>query len=367
MTRLIFAEELTQIVAVLMAEGYTVIGPKDKKLALNLEKLSSPDELALGFVSEEKEGYYRLKPAKTLAIDAAKPMNSPKYYTEKANQLLYTASQVNNQWEFKTAVVEPEPIAFFGLNACDVASLYILDLTFKQEFKDPVYEKNRQAVQFVVGVNCTHPGNNCFCSTYNTGPRLTYPYDLGLTCLGETYLVEAGSQKGKEVLAKLKSEPASQAHLQQKETLLEKAKKQMSKAFNLKKACQVLADNYEHPYWDEPSERCLSCANCINVCPTCYCYQIYRRANLSADEVAVFRSLDACHHLEFAAVHGGNFRPRRVDRLRHWVNHKIFWTIEQYGVPGCVGCGRCITWCPTAIDITEPVFRLGGREVKIAA
>lgn len=367
MTGLIYLEGLYELIELLRQEGYEVIAPQNKGLATNYERLSSPDDLAVGFVSEEEEGYYRLKTAPTIALDAAKPMNSPKYYTEKARQLLYTASRQNGSWEFQEPEVKAEKLAFFGLNACDVASIYILDLTFKQQYSDPLYDKNRAAVQFIVGVNCTHPGHNCFCTTYNTGPALTYPYDVGLTCLGDEYLVESGSQKGEQVLAHLKMRPAAETHLQQKEKLLQKSRMQMPKAFDLKKGCQLLAENYEHPYWEEPSERCLSCANCINVCPTCYCYRIYSRPNITGEKVSVYRSLDACHHLEFAAVHGGNFRPKRVDRLRHWVNHKIFWTIEQYGKPGCVGCGRCITWCPTAIDITEPVFRLGGREVKIAS
>lgn len=367
MAKLIDVDALLDLIELLMQEGYTVIGPRDKKLALNYEPLNSPADLAIGFVSEEKEGYYRLKTAKTIALDAAKPMNSPKYYTEKARQLLYTAAKQDNKWEFKEPEVKQEKVAFFGLNACDVASIYVLDLTFSQQFQDPLYQTNRAAVQFIVGVNCTNPGHNCFCSTYNTGPELTYPYDIGLTCLNNEYLVETGSEKGQQILAKLTTRPASNIHLEQKQKLINKAKMQMTKAFNLQKGCQILAENYEHPYWNELSARCLSCANCINVCPTCYCYRIYERANISGTSVNIFRSLDACQHLEFAGVHGGNFRPKRVDRIRHWVNHKIFWTIEQHGTAGCVGCGRCITWCPTAIDITEPVLRLGGSEVKLAA
>ncbi len=141
----------------------------------------------------------------------------------------------------------------------------------------------------------------------------------------------------------------------------------MSKAFDLKKGLRALNDNYDHPYWEEPADRCLSCGNCINVCPTCFCYRTTEESTVDQAVTARTRQWDACQNKDFAAVHGGNFRPERVDRIRQWVYHKINWSIEQYGVSGCVGCGRCVTWCPTAIDITEPVWRLGGKDIGFRA
>lgn len=348
-------------------EDHQVIGPVEQKWAVNLAPVSSASALATGVGAEEKRASYRLtrEPGNS-DLSGARPMNSPKSFNFLSREPLLTAERINGETRFETPAIETRKKAFFGLHSCDIAGLFVMDRTFSKRYGDPAYDSRRENT-LVIGVGCSKPGANCFCSTFDTGPDLKSGFDIGLTWLGDKYLVEVATEAGERIVSALPKEPAGPDAMRERDKKTADARRSMTKAFDLKKALTVLNDNYDHPYWNEPSERCLSCGNCINVCPTCYCYRVVDETSLDGKTATRTRVWDACQHLEFSAVHGGNFRPERVDRIRQWVNHKINWTIEQYGVSGCVGCGRCITWCPTAIDITEPVWRLGGKHIGLAA
>jgi len=347
-------------------QGYDVIAPVKQEWAVNLAKIDSSADLALGWKSDEHPGRYRLRRAAT-GLEGARPMTSPKWFTHRPIETLSNARRdENGDWQYETPMAPTVKQAFFGVRACDVSGMLVMDRTFNRQFHDAQYDAARRN-NIIIGISCFDPGNNCFCSTFNTGPELKDGFDIGLSDFNDKYLIEVATDAGAKIIAGVDVKPAGRRLLEIKEERTAAARRRMARAFDLQKAVKVLNANYDHPYWQEPSARCLSCANCINVCPTCYCYQIDDKSNLAQTETSRERRWDACQNLEFAAVHGGNFRPKRVDRIRQWCNHKLNWTIEQYGCAGCVGCGRCITWCPTAIDITEPVWRLGGRAMKLAA
>ena len=123
---------------------------------------------------------------------------------------------------------------------------------------------------------------------------------------------------------------------------------------------ELLYKNLEHPRWDDVAERCLSCTNCTMVCPTCFCHSIEDVPDLDSQRSERVRLWDSCFNFDHAHTAGGNMRPDIRSRYRQWLTHKLASWIDQYGVSGCVGCGRCITWCPVAIDITEEVAAIRG-------
>ena len=126
---------------------------------------------------------------------------------------------------------------------------------------------------------------------------------------------------------------------------------------------ELLYANAESPIWDAVAERCLSCTNCTAVCPTCFCTSVEDVTDLSGDVAGRERVWDSCFNADFSYIHGGTVRGSTRSRYRQWMTHKLGSWIDQFGMSGCVGCGRCITWCPAAIDITEEAAALRAAAV----
>lgn len=255
-------------------DDYNVIGPIREKLAVKYGPIESAADLAYGVTSKEDRGSYKLEDMGKHRLGNARPINSPKRFTHKPEEVLYETSRTQQgNIKYTNQPTRIEKQAFFGLKPCDVNAMNVMDLTFNKNFHDPAYDRNRRK-NIIIALNCLEPGENCFCATFDTGPTLKSGFDLCLTELDSGYLVEVGSKVGAQIIGDADLKPASQDMVEVKEERAHKARHDMSKAFDLSKAVQALNENYDHPYWEQPSERCLSCANCINVCPTCYCYQI---------------------------------------------------------------------------------------------
>ncbi len=124
----------------------------------------------------------------------------------------------------------------------------------------------------------------------------------------------------------------------------------------------LLLNNLEHPRWAEVAERCLSCANCTMVCPTCFCASVEEVSDLSGDNVRRERAWDSCFTMEHSYTNTGTVRKTTASRYRQWLTHKLATWSDQFGTSGCVGCGRCVTWCPVAIDLTEEVAAIRGDQ-----
>jgi ferredoxin len=207
-------------------------------------------------------------------------------------------------------------------------------------------------------MHCTAYGSNCFCTTVGTGPRAETGYDLALTEVEDGFLVETGTEEGRRIVEGLPVQPASPEEVALGEGAIGRVASEMPKRFDRETVARDLWADPDHPYWTEVAARCLGCTNCTMVCPTCFCYTTSDRTDLTDGAMTRERTWDSCFSLEFALVHGGNFRPGLRERYRHWVTHKLSTWVDQFGVLGCVGCGRCITWCPTKIDISETVQRI---------
>jgi ferredoxin len=122
----------------------------------------------------------------------------------------------------------------------------------------------------------------------------------------------------------------------------------------------LLYQNFEHPRWDEIAARCLSCGNCTMVCPTCFCTNVEDVSDVTGHRAERWRRWDSCFTMSFSYIHGGSVRTSAKARFRQWMTHKLASWIDQFGTTGCVGCGRCIAWCPVGIDLTEEAQALRG-------
>jgi sulfhydrogenase subunit beta (sulfur reductase) len=265
------------------------------------------------------------------------------------------------------AGAEP-PYAFLGVRACDLAAVQVQDRVFiKGPYREPLYQARRETA-FVVAVNCTRSGGTCFCASLGTGPKATAGFDLALTEILEDgrhfFVGEVGSRRGAEVLGALRHRPATAQEVAGAEQLLAGAASSQTRALITAGLKDFLYNNYENPHWDEVAKRCLTCGNCAVTCPTCFCHSYRDSLSVTGEVAERRRHWEVCFSVEHSYLHGGAIRPSPRSRYRQWLTHKLAAWLDQFGCLGCVGCGRCITWCPVGIDLTQEVRSLQAAAVS---
>jgi ferredoxin len=353
-------QDLAALFAALQARGYTVVGPTLRDGAIVLDELTGVDDLPAGWRSVQEGGIYRLERRDDGALfaDVVGP-HSWKKFLLPSELLLWKASRATGTLEILPVAHEVPRLAFLGVRPCDVAAIRIQDRIFCEgPFADDDYA-TRRAAAFIVAVNCTAPGHTCFCASVNTGPAAAAGFDLALTELRDgdrhLFLVEAGSPAGEELCADLPLRPAIAEEVALRDRLLAQATAQMGRTLDTTGLPDLLYRNLEHAQWDDVAARCLTCGNCSLVCPTCFCTTIEDVTDLTGQEAARWRKQDTCFSVGFSHVYGGSIRATAKARYRQWLTHKLAGWVEQFGMLGCVGCGRCITWCPVGIDLTAEV------------
>ncbi len=349
---------LQNLFQLLADEEYQLIGPRISDQAIVYDRIHSPDELPIGWTDEQEAGRYRLKRRNdSHYFGFVVGPHSWKAHLHVPVQKLWEAQRDGPSFEVRLHNDSPPKMAFIGVRACELRAIAIQDRVFLQgTFIDSHYQSRRKNL-FIVAVNCTEPGGTCFCTSMNAGPRAEQGFDLALTELVDknrhVFLVEAGSARGQALLERLPHRPASEADRQLARTLLEKAAQRMGRQMETEGLKERLYENLEHPRWQHVAQRCLSCANCTMVCPTCFCTTVEDVTDLTGETALRIRKWDSCFTSDFSYIHGGSIRSSTSARYRQWMTHKLAGWQDQFGTLGCVGCGRCITWCPVGIDITE--------------
>jgi ferredoxin len=197
-----------------------------------------------------------------------------------------------------------------------------------------------------------------------TGPRCASGFDLALTELDDMFVFEVGSELGAQMLAGADWRPAGAFELSLARRALSDAEGKMGRTMETRDLPDLLYENLDHPRWAQVAERCLACANCTLVCPTCFCVDVQDVSDLRGERADRVRVWDSCYNREFSYVFGGHLRPNTRARYRQWLTHKLASWIDQFGTLGCVGCGRCITWCPVGIDLTEELAAIRGERMS---
>jgi sulfhydrogenase subunit beta (sulfur reductase) len=345
-----------QLIFVLREMGYCVVGPKIEQNAITYAELESADELPIGWSDVQEPGRYRLRQngsesyfAYNLGPQAWKQFLFPPRLT------VATADRCQSGWRMDVPETAIPRYAFLGVRACELAAIAIQDRVFMEgDYIDPIYRDRREAA-FIIAVQCTQAASTCFCTSMGTGPCCFAGFDLALTEIEDGFVVETGSVAGAAVLAKLDHQPASTFHSNAASLERQKAVDQISKHMDTDGIRDLLMNNLEHPRWDVVDERCLSCTNCTMVCPTCFCSTVSEVTDLQGDHVERERTWDSCFNLDFSYIAGGPVRNDIRSRYRQWLTHKLASWHDQFNSSGCVGCGRCIAWCPVGIDLTEEV------------
>lgn len=345
---------------ILREKGYKIIGPTIKERVIVYEELESVEDMPIGWTDEQDAAEYRIKKRKDKALFGyvVGPQSWKKFLFPPKLKLL---SLEKNGKSFKIHENKDkiDKFAFIGVRGCEVSAIFIQDKIFKDgEYIDPYYKKIRDNI-LIIAVNCTDPKGTCFCTSMNTGPKVKKGFDLSLTEIIDDkkhhFTIEPGSDKGEEILNKLSAKEADKSTIDTVEKMMKNASKKMGRKMDTSGLRELLNENLEHPQWDDVAKRCLTCANCTMVCPTCFCTTVEDITDLTGDNAERWRRWDSCFTLEYSKVAGGNFRTSPKARYRQWITHKLASWIDQFGTSGCVGCGRCITWCPVGIDITKEV------------
>jgi ferredoxin len=361
-SRIVDTAQFDALIPLLAEHGYTVIGPTVHEGVIVLDEIGSSQDLPIGRTETSEAGRYELTGRDDGAyFGYTVGPRTLKTYLFPPNQTVLTIEHAETGLVFRPEPIEPTRFAFVGVRACELAAIEIQDRVFVGNgYSDPHYQEARKR-SFTVGVNCSVAGATCFCSSMGTGPRCTSGYDLVVTEIIEAdlheFVVRSGTEAGEDIVQLLGGRATTAADSLRVDAIIADTEAHMGRTFPEAEAYDILTKNLESPIWDSIAERCLSCANCTLVCPTCFCSTVDDITDLEGT-AARTRSWDSCFGLDFTNLHGHSVRSSTGSRYRQWMTHKLAYWYDQFGSSGCVGCGRCITWCPVGIDITAEIVNL---------
>jgi sulfhydrogenase subunit beta (sulfur reductase) len=356
-TVMLRCDGLQALVDGLTARAYQVLGPTVRDGAIVYDSIARIHDLPAGWTDRQEAGRYNLERRDDGALFGfAVGPQSWKRFLHPPVETVLTSRNGEDGIAFATEARKSPKLAFLGVRACEIHAIAIQDRVFcKGPYPDVAYEGRRRDA-FIIAVNCGQAGATCFCVSMQTGPKADSGFDLALTELlddgNHEFLVEVGSEAGAQLIEQIPHYQASDAQVVAAEAVVMRTKSQMGRSLETAGIKELLLHNLNHPRWDDVAERCLTCGNCTLVCPTCFCTTIEDHSDLAGALAERVRRWDSCFTMDFSYIHGGSVRKTARSRYRQWMTHKLASWIDQFGTSGCVGCGRCITWCPVGIDIT---------------
>ncbi len=310
-----------------LVKEYKFYAPTKVKGNISFKKISNSEEIELDFLNS------KVPPKDVL-------------FPQKETIFEY-------RYEGKDVIIEErkdleDKILIFGVRPCDAYSFKLLEDFFASgDFQDDVFLKKRENAT-IVGIGCNNPRQSCFCTSVGGHPFQKESTDVFLSDLGDNYLVEAISEKGKNLVKKLSwLTVAKKADIDKSKELAKQAEDSFTTKFNFDLVTKVLDENFEHPVWQEISESCIGCSSCTFLCPTCTCFDVIDENDEYNNRGRRIRIWDTCQSCLYTLeTSGHNPRPEKIQRCRNRIMHKFSYYPSNYDCLGCVGCGRCIIACP---------------------
>jgi formate hydrogenlyase subunit 6/NADH:ubiquinone oxidoreductase subunit I len=335
------------------------VGPVLGDGAIVYDEIHSIADLPHGWTDQQEPGSYRLRDGAPGYFAYTTPAQSWKQFLHPARQLLWEAINGPDGVRILATAPAARRTVFLGVRPCELRAMETQDRVFNGAYPDPQYKAARESALVVVA-QCTHAGGTCFCTAMGGGPAAASGFDLAFTELADEsiFLMEAGSDRGRTLLTQTGWPEAAPELVERARARTAEVALQMGRHLDTEGLAERLQETYGSARWEQVAKRCLSCANCTMVCPTCFCTTVEDTASLTGDHAQRWQRWDSCFTSDFTYIHGGAVRKSTASRYRQWLLHKLSTWQQQYGVSGCVGCGRCITWCPVGIDITEEAREL---------
>jgi ferredoxin len=358
---------LQTLIEELTARGFRVLGPQVREGAIVYDDLEAATELPVGWTDVQGAGTYRLERREDDArFGYAVGPHSWKQFLLPARVKLFRARRDGDDgFSVEEEALDAMPLALLGVRACELHGIAIQDrVLLGGRYADRDYASRREDA-FIVAANCFEPAATCFCVSMGTGPKAEKDYDLALTEIldGEhRMLLEVGSERGAEIAAALPRRPVTDDDVAAAGAAVDGAAGRMGRTLDTTDIRDLLARNLGSERWEDVAERCLTCGNCTMVCPTCFCTSVEDHTSLAGDEAERVRLWDSCFSVDHSYIHGGSIRPSGSSRYRQWLTHKFGTWHDQFGSSGCVGCGRCIAWCPVGIDVVEELTAIRASE-----
>lgn len=350
--------KLQELIESLNQLGYTCIGPQVREGAIVYDELKHMQQLPWGVRDVQGRGQYRLENiSEQQAFAFSNGVQAIKPQLFKSREVVWKVIRNDEgKLEFKPQQAEQPPIAILGARACDIEAMRIQDKVFIEDIhQDPRYKKRRHEL-FVIAVNCGYASANCFCVSAGTGPEVKRAYDILMTEIEDGFVVQTKGSRAEALVKQLNLNPAKRNQVQKVKKVIQQTIQMQTKTIPLDNRIglrDVLFNNLEHPRWQEVADRCLSCGNCTEVCPTCFCHSEGDKSAIDGSESEHYREWDSCFTKGHSNVNGHIIRDDTRKRYRQWLTHKVGSWFTQFGESGCVGCGRCIAFCPVGIDLTE--------------
>ena len=328
-----------------LRSDYIVCGPVEGKKSHKFVELDSDSEVSLEYT---------------------RTVIPPKKYLHPQKENLITYNRTNGL-EAKLPEIDRKTVVL-GVHPCDARAVMVYDVVFGGDMPDPYYW-NRRKNTIIVAISCTLPDENCFCmSLDDCGPTLEDKgFDLLMTDIGDSYLIEVGSMEGSLLLQHqgIFEKATEKARADKNKTVEISKMKIQRKIPDVKNLPKFMEQHYDHPVWAKEAEKCVSCGSCTFVCPTCFCYHVEDITKFNLEDGNRVRMWDSCQLIDFAEVAmGENFRENREARLKWRIYHKLAYWQEQFNNLGCTGCGRCISYCIANIDMTQALAEIRGELVN---
>jgi ferredoxin len=367
--KVINRRQFDAILEALSVDGFMLVGPTIRDQAVVYDEIHSTADLPIGWTDRQNPGSYRLERRADEALFGyvVGPQSWKKYLFPPVQKLFHVTRE---GLAIQCPPAETAKRAFIGVRACEIHAMALQDQVFTRgPYTDRGYQSQRENV-FILAVNCGEPASTCFCTSMGTGPEVKgNGFDLALTEVLQggrhEFIVETGTPRGEKYIQTAGFREAAPEDRQHRRDVVGQAVQRMGRSMQAHDVKELLERNYNHPRWEEVAQRCLSCANCTMVCPTCFCSTVEDTTDLTGDHAERWRKWDSCFTMDFSFLAGSSIRSSTKARYRQWMTHKLATWHDQFGASGCVGCGRCITWCPVGIDITEEVAAIRETEVRL--